>query len=203
MASEQAIRAALKPIAVASARSEEHAIGLVEELSLPPGGARADIAVVGAELIGYEIKSAADSLRRLPGQIAAFDRVFDVCWLVAASRHLDRALTLLPDWWGIVEAEDCTAAPHLVVRRDPGPSPAVDVDALVRLLWREEVAAAIRAHGQEPDLVQGRGGMWAQLLRCGTETSIRTSVRHALRSRRAWHGAAGRERLTLMPATAP
>ena len=197
------IRAALRPVAVAFARGDGHPIGLVEEFTLPPGGVRADVAVVGPELIGYEIKSAADSLRRLPGQAAAFGRVFDTCWLVAATRHVHEALDCLPSWWGIIEVEDDPQLTRLVARREAARSPAVEVDVLVRLLWREEVAAAICAHGHEPALRRGRSGLWAQLLDCGTEASIRAAVRDALRSRRSWLDAAGRQRLTLMSAAAP
>src|SRR3954452_15629375 len=106
MVADAVIRAALRPVAVASAGGDGDTVGLVEELTLPPGGARADVAVVGPELVGYEIKSAADSLRRLPGQVAAFGRIFDMCWLVAATRHLDAAIGQIPSWWGIIEVAD-------------------------------------------------------------------------------------------------
>lgn len=197
MASETLIRAALRPVAAASAGGDGQPIGLVEEFTLPPGGVRADLAVIGPLLVGYEIKSSADNLRRLAGQVAAFGCVFDVCWLVAATRHVDAAVDRLPLWWGIIEVEDDPQLARLVVRRSAAPSPAVDVDVLVRLLWREEAVAAIRGHGHEPALRRGRSGLWSQLLDCGTEASIRSAVRHALRSRRSWHGSAGRPRLTL------
>lgn len=192
----------MKPFAVSTAHAGGGPIGLVEEFTLPPARIRADMAVIGSELVGYEIKSPDDTLRRLPHQVAAFGRVFDECWLVVATRHLAAAVDHLPTWWGVVQAECEGGQAQLAVRREASPSPAVEVDVLVRLLWREEVAAAIRAHGEEPNLRYGRGGLWVQLLGCGTETSIRVAVRDALRNRTAWHDATGRRRLMLSPAVA-
>jgi predicted nucleic acid-binding protein len=41
-----------------------------------------------AELIGFEIKTARDTLRRLPTQIEAYSRYFDHAVLVVAEKHL-------------------------------------------------------------------------------------------------------------------
>lgn len=202
MPSERAIRTALAPVAVATAQADGHGVGLVEEFTIPPGGSRADIVVIGEHLVGYEIKSAADSLRRLPAQVASFGRVFDYCWLVAATRHVEPALDHLPEWWGVMEVEHDPGLTRLVTRRPPSSSPTVELEALVRLLWRDEVAAAIRCHDQEPEVRRGRSAMWAQLLACGTDASIRAAVRDALRARRSWRGAAGLDRLKLSPGVA-
>lgn len=62
---------------------------LTAELTLGTSGTRADMAVLsGAELIGFEIKTDRDSLRRLPGQIEAYSRYFDYVVVVAAPCHL-------------------------------------------------------------------------------------------------------------------
>ena len=72
---------------------------MVGELGLCQGRARIDLAVVGAELHGYEIKSPADSLRRLGDQAALYGRVFDRLTLVCGRRHVVPALEMLPSWW--------------------------------------------------------------------------------------------------------
>ena len=69
---------------------------LVEEFRVPRVHVRADIAVIGAELHAYEIKSEADSLRRLPAQVGGFGTVFDFCSLVVAPGHVDAALDIVP-----------------------------------------------------------------------------------------------------------
>lgn len=53
-------------------------------------GARADLVIASRstrEVVAIEIKSAADSLKRLPHQLAAYMRYFDRVILVAAHRH--------------------------------------------------------------------------------------------------------------------
>jgi hypothetical protein len=62
---------------------------LTTELTLGSSGARADIAVLSeAELIGFEIKTARDNLRRLPAQLEAYSCYFDYVVIVAAPCHL-------------------------------------------------------------------------------------------------------------------
>lgn len=61
---------------------------LTAELTLGTSGTRADVVVLGdAELIGIEIKTERDSLRRLPSQLEAYSRYFDHVVVVAASCH--------------------------------------------------------------------------------------------------------------------
>jgi len=48
---------------------------VVDELGLNHGECRADIAVINGHLVGYEIKSNKDSLRRLEGQVNSYNAV--------------------------------------------------------------------------------------------------------------------------------
>lgn len=59
------------------------------EYSLGNSGVRADLALLAdRELIGIEIKSEKDSLRRLPNQLSNYATYFDHVVLVVAKRHL-------------------------------------------------------------------------------------------------------------------
>lgn len=61
---------------------------LTAELTLGTSGTRADVAVLSdGELIGLEIKTKRDSLRRLPAQLEAYSRYFDQVVVVAALCH--------------------------------------------------------------------------------------------------------------------
>lgn len=61
---------------------------LTAELTLGTSGTRADVAVLSdAELIGLEIKTERDNLRRLPAQLEAYARYFDHVVVVAAPCH--------------------------------------------------------------------------------------------------------------------
>lgn len=58
------------------------------EFSLGDSGVRADLAVFGDELIGLEIKTEKDTLRRLPSQMAAYCRYFHHAVAIVAPSHL-------------------------------------------------------------------------------------------------------------------
>jgi hypothetical protein len=64
---------------------------VTSEFSLNGTGIRADLAVLGTSFHGIEIKSAADSLKRLPSQLEGYARYFDRTVLVVAPKHI-RAL---------------------------------------------------------------------------------------------------------------
>lgn len=61
---------------------------LANEFCLGRTGVRADLAIRSDRLIGVEIKSELDSLRRLPNQLAAYRSLFDCTILVVATCHL-------------------------------------------------------------------------------------------------------------------
>lgn len=120
---ELEIRELLRRFAPAEAVGE--VAGLVEEFWVPAIHARADLVTVGSELHAYEIKSHADTLKRLPTQVVGFSALFDRCSVVVAPRHLEKAREIVPAWWGII-----VAGPGRVVTelRPSGPSPDVDIE---------------------------------------------------------------------------
>ena len=58
------------------------------EFSLGSSGVRADLAVFDEMTIGFEIKSARDTLKRLPAQMMAYSRYFDHVIAIVAPQHL-------------------------------------------------------------------------------------------------------------------
>lgn len=61
---------------------------VTSEFSLNGTGIRADLAILGDLFYGVEIKSAADTLKRLPSQMEGYARYFDRTVLVLAPKHL-------------------------------------------------------------------------------------------------------------------
>jgi hypothetical protein len=196
---EVAIRAALRPLAIAAAGRPGTRV--IDEFWTPASHERADLATVGDDLHGYEIKSAQDTLRRLPRQVAAFGRIFDRCTAVIAARHEMRADGLLPEWWGLVIVEP-GPEPIFLTRREGQANPSVDVELVVRLLWRAEVTQILLDHGVQPDLPGGRSAMWTQLLEALDPSKITAVVRDALRSREHWRGQGGQPRLSSLLSSA-
>jgi hypothetical protein len=147
----------------------------VYEFWVPTTNTRADVAVIGTAIAAFEIKTERDTLKRLARQVAAYGRLFDQCTAVLAERHLDAAVEIVPDWWGLLVIP---AEPDAVFRtvRPPQPNHHVDAEIVVRLLWREEVHALLAELGAEPHRGAGRSTMWAQLLKLVDLESLKLSV---------------------------
>ena len=155
----------------------------VYEFWVPRSNARADVALIGASVLeGFEIKTERDTLRRLPRQTTAYARIFDRCHVVLALRHLDRAIEMLPPSWGVLVIESAGTSSFSVVRVADA-NQSVDPEILVRLLWRDEALAALRALGVQLDPRAGRSRMWELLLALLDLDVLKQVVRHALLQR--------------------
>jgi len=176
---EAVVRRALRERVLADTPGERHA---VDEFWVPRSHERADIAVIGHLLDGFEIKTERDTLGRLPRQADAYARVFDRCTAVVAGRHRAGATEILPEWWGVVEIS-VNGKVSFAETRAAGPNPDVDPETLVRLLWREEAFAALMRLGAEPSPRSTRSTLWTELLRLVDAAQLRCVVRHALHMR--------------------
>ena len=161
---------------------------VVDELDLL-GQVRVDVGVVAGALWGYEIKSAHDTLRRLPKQVEVYSRVLDFAVLVVAECHLDAAQDLLPPWWGIAVAVDDASAVRVDRVRHASPNPGVDASALVQLLWRDEAIELLADRGMDRGVrTKPRRFAWDRLAQQVELPELQTAVRHRLRSRQGWRG---------------
>lgn len=174
MMSEADVRDSLRAEILASA---PQSAGAIYEFWVPRTNERADVAMIGATIEGFEIKTDRDSLKRLPRQADAYTRVFDRCHAVLAQRHVDQALEMLPPWWGILVIEESIGFRLL---RDADANASVDPETLVRLLWRDEAASALCDLGVPPSPREGRFRMWEQLLTLLDLDSLKRVVRDAL-----------------------
>ena len=161
---------------------------IVEELGLSHGAARIDIAIINGHIRGIEIKAEADTLLRLPRQVAAYGRVVDLATLVAAARHIDAAAAQLPDWWGIVEARKTDNGTVAFRRlREEKVNRSLDPMTLARLLWRAEVAELLRQLGADEALLRStRAILYAELIAVLPITRLRRFVRETLKTRENW-----------------
>lgn len=104
---------------------------------------RADLALANGRLVGFEIKSGNDSLRRWPSQCEAYFRVFDEIWLCTHGKHLEKALSMTPNEAGIILVDDLGG---MAVMRKASPHKRLSVYDLTGLLWREELEALCQNH---------------------------------------------------------
>jgi hypothetical protein len=166
---------------------------VIHELALCQGVSRIDVAVVDDSLSGYEIKSAYDTLERLPNQIQTYERSLEFVTLVCSSRHIKRAQKIIPAWWGIMEARPADSIPlqvDLKPYRENRSNPNIDSYAVAQLLWREEALEAL----DSLDLSKGlrskpRRYLWQRLADTLTVEDLSEIVRAALKSRSGWRAA--------------
>lgn len=181
------IRAAAHATLLRRARACPDTI-VIDELGLDHGACRVDIAVINGHIRGVEIKADADVLDRLPGQIEAYGAVVDRATLLAAPRHLEKAMAMLPPWWGIITAEQ--RASGTIAFRTVRPERAnrsVDPLTLARLLWRPEAAAILRELGfAEKLLRRPREDLYLDLVKALPRRILAARVRDALKVRAIW-----------------
>jgi hypothetical protein len=163
---------------------------VLNELGLRHGACRVDIAVVNGYLHGYEIKSDADTLDRLPAQVTAYGAVLDRASLVVGEKYAEKAKAFLPDWWGIRVA---TVGPRGAINFDTvqpiKTNPFIDPVALAELLWRPEAVEILRELGTpEPMLRKPRAVLYRHLAEVVELKELRDLVRKTLKARVRWRG---------------
>lgn len=159
---------------------------LIHELGLCAGSARVDIALVNGALHGFEIKSEADTLERLPSQIEHYGRVFDFVTIVASGVHIAAVERIVPGWWGITAARPGPKlrSIELGVIREGTSNPSVDAGAVAQLLWREEALEILTELG----CVRGLRGkprrvVWDALAARLAIDDLKRAVREKLKQR--------------------
>lgn len=180
------VRAALHVLLRHEHAHELHATRFLNELDLC-GLVRVDVAVINGEFAGYELKSERDTLARLPLQVSVYSRVLDRATLVVATTHFDRARTVVPDWWGIIVARAERGVTELQWFRRPQRNPDIRAEALVQLLWRDEVLAELAARGLDRGIRRAnRCVLWAHLTTNVPISQLQVLVRERLKHRAGW-----------------
>ncbi|QTO43335.1 sce7726 family protein [Burkholderia latens] len=161
---------------------------VVEELGLEHGACRVDIAVVNGVIHGYELKSDADTLHRLPLQIDAYSRALDKATLVVSERHHAEAAKLLPSWWGIkVSHVGPRGAVHIETERAATMNPDISAFHVAHLLWRDEALAILEAFETDKRVLRGnKRVLYTLLAQHLSLSSLRAQVRDALKRRTNW-----------------
>jgi len=160
---------------------------IVDELGLCQGAVRVDVALVNEHLHGFEIKADTDSLDRLQHQAAMYSGALEMASIVAAERHLPRARTVLPAWWGIAVAAPTRGCVKIESFRRADANPAVDPAALVQLLWRDEVLRCLSQLGlAEGFRSKPRRALWGRLVEALSLDELSSVVKSTLKARGDW-----------------
>jgi hypothetical protein len=159
----------------------------VDELDLC-GTVRVDVAVVNGYIAGYELKSASDSLRRLPVQVEYYSRVVDYATLVVATKHHEKAAKDLPEWWGVLIAEQLGSGEVVLHTDRYGQlNSGVDPVSLAMLLWRDEALEELTTRGLDRSLrSKPRRVLWEHLACSVPITELQKLTRDRLKARTGW-----------------
>lgn len=160
---------------------------VIDELGIFEGSYRVDMAIINDRLYGYEIKSAVDTLERLPAQQKNFSRIFDHMTLVVDEKHAHHAVKIIPDWWGLIIVGIKNSLPYLDELCPARLNKSVEPYALCQLLWREEALAILRTKKLSTGLwSRSRKLMWQRLAEEIHVDELKLLIWQTLRNRHAW-----------------
>jgi len=160
---------------------------IVEELGVCQGDGRIDVAVINGKLIGYEIKSQKDTLKRLESQILTYQKIFEKITLVTVEDHLEEAQTLIPETWGIIVAKRSRGKTKLKNLRSAARNNHIDRNSIIRLLWKEETIEVLNRYGITSGLSKlDRDSLWSKVLEVIPQSQLITEVSAAIIKRQYW-----------------
>ncbi|MHC4398293.1 MAG: sce7726 family protein [Planctomycetota bacterium] len=187
------IRQALRTHLVRRYATTDSGTLVIDELPICRHAARADLAVINGSLLGYEIKSERDTLRRLDSQMAAYDKVFEYATVVAANNHINELLRRVPAWWGVTEAHFSGDRVRLQRLREPGANLGQCPLSICQLLWRDEALDILKVRGLRTG-TRGhtRRRLWEKIADAVPLDELRWMVVQRLKARGHWRAVASR-----------
>lgn len=135
----------IRPILFDTYEMSNEKLRFFEEFCI--GKSRADAIMVSDEITGFEIKSDKDSLERLEKQIKNYNRFCDKVYLVVGNKFLEKAETMLPQFWGmyLVYADD-EGTIRIEMIREAQQNPRIRLKTQMKLLWRNELTQIVRKY---------------------------------------------------------
>ena len=164
-------------------------VKIIDELGVMHGSARVDMAVVNGIIHGFELKSDLDTLKRLPGQMEAYNSVFDQITLVVGKQHVNEAIREVPEWWGVMIAKisDSDNQVSFVLIRDAVNNPERDPLSVARLLWRQEALDILEKNGHADGVrSKPRNVIYQRLATVLDQNTLGIEVRRCLFNRVDW-----------------
>lgn len=161
---------------------------VVDELGLLHAQGRIDVAVINGCVHGYEIKSASDTLKRLPRQLEIYCQCLHKLTLVIDTHHLIACEKQLPEWCGIFEA---VRGPRGGMRfrriRIAQWNPHLDPFTLAHLLWRDEACQALLNLGvNKQHLKRPRKDLYQMLVNQISISELTKLIKQSMIQRQNW-----------------
>ena len=189
ISSDSEIRAALHRKKLKALHRRQDTL-IVDELGLVHAKARIDVAVINGCIHGFEIKSAADSLARLPAQLQLYSECLERLTIVCAEKHLTAVRKIAPRWCGILQAiVGPRGGIEFVKRREPKQNPNIRPYKLAHLLWRPEAIAILTSLNVSSRVLRSpRKQLYKSLASLVTVAQMTALIKDAMANRSAWRG---------------
>ena len=164
-------------------QSNENSL-ILEEVGIMHGNSIVDLAVFSPFFNqAFEIKSAQDSLTRLPKQLQDYIQVFDYITVITQPSHLEDIKRICPKFIGILVVYNDWDMEYV---QKPTASPVVNKKKLIQVLWRDEVYSFLKAKGIKGH--SGSSNAKVKKIACDNATvqEIRQLVFKTLKNRPEW-----------------
>jgi hypothetical protein len=161
---------------------------VIDELGLAHAKTRIDVAVINGSVHGFEIKSAADTLTRLPQQLELYVQCLEKLTIVCAEKHISGVRDLAPRWCGITKV---TKGPRggivFITVREPKRNPNIQPYRLAHLLWRSEAVAILTQANASPKMLRApRKTLYKSLAAKFSVAEITAFIKESMASRQDW-----------------
>jgi hypothetical protein len=161
---------------------------VIDELGLAHAKARVDVAVINGCVQGFEIKSAADTLTRLPQQLELYEACLEKLTIVCADKHIAGVRELAPRWCGITKV---TKGPRggivFITMREPKRNPNIQAYRLAHLLWRSEAVAILAQANASPKVLRApRKTLYRSLAAKFSVPEITAFIKESMALRQDW-----------------
>lgn len=164
-----------------------HDYRIIPEMAVCDGLSRVDIAVANGSLYGYEIKSDADTLERLPLQAEYYNKTFDKVFIVVGEKYRNAIENYVPDWWGIyIASYNKRNNVEIKEIRRAKKNHEVCAEALLELLWREEVEGLLKSQGFKSLSGKNRRVLRKMAINNISLPIIRDYTRESVKQRKEW-----------------
>jgi hypothetical protein len=160
---------------------------VISELGLCNHRVRVDVAVINGFVSGYEIKSEADTLERLPVQAEWYSRTLDRVCMVVAPKFISKIERNIPQWWGIRCAIPEGDVINIEIIREEQENQGHDPYCVAQFLWREEALQVLAEYNLDIGLKnKPRHIVWERLAAELPIDCLREEVRLKLKCRENW-----------------
>jgi hypothetical protein len=161
---------------------------VIDELGLAHAKARIDVAIINGCVHGFEIKSAADSLARLPRQLGLYEECLEKLTIVCAEKHVPGVRKLAPRWCGILQVvKGPRGGIEFVALREPKKNPRVQAHRLAHLLWRPEAVALLTRLNAPPEVLRApRKALYESLAAVLSVEEITAYIKESMAARQDW-----------------